>query len=472
MNFIIYDIGLLVIFAVFSSILLYKKRKKLIYEGAFILYKTKWGINLIDRIGKNHKKTLNALSYLSISLGYLLMISVIYLMIKTTYLYFTTSIAKQIKVPPIMPIVPYIDKLIPGFPSFYFVYFIVAIVIVATVHEFAHGIFARCYNIKIKSTGFAFLKYFPAFFGAFVEQDEKQMPKRKKLEQMSVLSAGVFANLLTAILFLIALVLFFSLTFSSGGVMFTTYSYSIVNISDIYSVNGISIDEPDYEKILLNTEEGVLNNISSKERNYLITREDLGKQKSDYGILVLYDDAPAIRENISNLISEINGVEIKSLKELENEISKYSPGDSIKIKSKKEDFSREYEIILEENPHNNKPWIGIGFESIDSSGILGKIRWLISYFKNPYVYYKPDFKISLFVYDFLWWIILINFAVALFNMLPIGALDGGRFFYLTLLGLTKSEKIAKKCFSLATFFIFFLFLLLMVRWISIFLFKL
>ena len=38
---------------------------------------------------------------------------------------------------------------------------------------------------------------------------------------------------------------------------------------------------------------------------------------------------------------------------------------------------------------------------------------------------------------------IINLLVALFNMLPLGFLDGGRFFYLTFLGLTGSEKVAK-----------------------------
>jgi hypothetical protein len=58
----------------------------------------------------------------------------------------------------------------------YFTYWIVAIALVAIFHEGFHGIFARFYNIKIKSTGFGFLGPFLAFF---VEQDDKQMQKAK-----------------------------------------------------------------------------------------------------------------------------------------------------------------------------------------------------------------------------------------------------------------------------------------------------
>jgi membrane-associated protease RseP (regulator of RpoE activity) len=55
-------------------------------------------------------------------------------------------------------------------------------------------------------------------------------------------------------------------------------------------------------------------------------------------------------------------------------------------------------------------------------------------------------------------------------MLPLGILDGGRFFYLTILGITKSRKVAKRTFAGITYFIIFLFVLLMLKWaISFFL---
>jgi len=38
-----------------------------------------------------------------------------------------------------------------------FFYWIISIFIIAVVHEFSHGIVARAHNIKIKSSGFAFL---------------------------------------------------------------------------------------------------------------------------------------------------------------------------------------------------------------------------------------------------------------------------------------------------------------------------
>ena len=90
---------------------------------------------------------------------------------------------------------------------------------------------------------------------------------------------------------------------------------------------------------------------------------------------------------------------------------------------------------------------------------------LISGFKKPKVYYEPNFELSVFFYDLFWWIIIINLLVALFNMLPFGFLDGGRFFYLTVLGITKSKKIAEKTFSAITYFLFLLLIVLIIKWI-------
>ena len=93
------------------------------------------------------------------------------------------------------------------------IYFVLAILIVATVHEFSHGIFARRWGVRIKSTGFAFLKYFPAILGAFVEQDDKDMNEKTKFQQMSILSAGTFANVITSIILFIVLIYISALLF-------------------------------------------------------------------------------------------------------------------------------------------------------------------------------------------------------------------------------------------------------------------
>ena len=468
MNFIIYDIFLLVLFAIFISIFLYKKKKNLKQEGILFLYKTKWGIKLINYIGEKYKKVLNFLSYISIGLGYILMIGMLFILFQTVYLYLTTSISQVIKIPPIAPLIPYFPKLFglqSLFPPFYFIYFLIALLIVATVHEFSHGIFARKSGIKIKSTGFAFFKYFPAFFGAFVEQDEKQMEKAKKFDQMSVLSAGVFANIIVAILFYVILFGFFSFAFTASGITFNTYAYSAVDTSKIISINGILLENNSYDNLLDLANETGFNQIKTNEGNYVATKEVLLKQEQNQGLIVLYYDSPAINSNLSKIISEINNVKINSIEKLQEELEKYSPGEEIEIKTIEDDQVSVKEIVLGANPENKKvAWLGIGFVN-SREGVLNKILGFFPSYKKANVYYEPDNDLSVFVKDFLWWVFVINILVALFNMLPVGILDGGRFFYLTILGITKSEKVAKRGFKIMTQLILLLFIALMIKWV-------
>ena len=470
-NFIVVDLILLFLFSLFLGIFLYINRKNLGTEGGLILYRTQWGVKLINYIGKKYKKTLKFMSYVSIILGYFLMIGILYLIFQTIYIYLTTPIARVIRAPPIVPLIPYFPQLFgleSFFPPFYFTYFIIAIIIVATLHEFSHGIFARRYGIKIKSTGFAFLKYFPVIFGAFVEQDDKQMNKKKKFEQMSVLSAGVFANIVVTLFFFLLLIGFFSFAFTPTGVSFESYSYSAVSVSSIIAVNNYTIINANYDKILRLLNETGLNKIQTIDEKYVSTKEFFTNQNETNGKIILYEDAPAINANLGGVIQEINGVKITSIEKLSEELMKYNSGDKIKIKSVKQNGIAEDEIILEENPNNGKAFLGVGFVDKKSNGIISKIYFFISGFKKENVYYEPKYEISVFIYDLIWWIIIINLLVALFNMLPFGFLDGGRFFYLTVLGITKSKKIAERSFSLITYFLFFLLIVLMVKWVFTF----
>jgi membrane-associated protease RseP (regulator of RpoE activity) len=467
MDFTIYDIALLIIFVAFTSIFLYVRRKNLKKEGLLFLYKTKLGIKIINKIGTKYKKLFNFLSYVSIVLGFCLMAAVLYFFGKIVWIYiFQADVVKAIKVPPIMPLIPYLPQIfkIDFLPPFYFIYWIIILAIVAISHEFSHGIFAANKKVKIKSTGFGFFPFFfPVFLAAFVELDEKKMEKKKISEQMAVLSAGTFANTLIAILSFGILVLFFSLAFTPSGVVFDSYTYSAVGIATITSVNNLSVNNATYEKILGLTSNGT-NEIIAEGTNYVITKSSLEKQGSG-NYLLLYDDAPAVRANLSKIIIKINGISVDSREKLGNELLKYSPGDKIIITTLEDEANIDYEIVLGKNPRNeNMPYLGIGFLDKQKTGILGDIINKFSSFKAPNVYYQSNFGAAEFIYDLLWWLVLISFSVALVNMLPVGIFDGGRFFYLAILGLTKNEKIAKKAFQILTYIFIALVGIIMIFW--------
>lgn len=467
MGFIIYDISLLALFIIFISIFLYRKRKNLKREGLLLLYRTKKGIKIINNIGKKHKKALKVLGYFSIVLGYFLMVAMFYLFIRIVWVYlFQPSIVRAIKIPPIMPLIPYLPQIfkLDFLPPFYFTYWIIIIAIIAITHEFAHGIFAAYNKVKIKNTGFGFFPFFlPIFLAAFVELDEKKMAKKKKLSQLSILSAGTFANLLTAIFFFFILWGFLSIAFMPAGITFDTYSYSLVSTSSILSVDGIAIENPTYEKILDLVNETETSKIETNKGNFFLTKEFLEQQTNTKEYLLLYDDSPAINAELKGAIIEINEMKIDSREKLTEELKKYSPGDEIKIITETEDEILGYNIILEEHPQNKSlPWLGIGFLERED-GIIWKMINFIS-IKNPNVYYKPKFLASLFIYNLLLWITIISLSVALINMLPVGIFDGGRFLFLTALAITKNEKKARNFFSFLTYLILFLVLLIMVFW--------
>lgn len=469
MNFVAIDISLLVMFVIFTSFFLYKKRKNLKREGLLFLYRTTWGMKLIDRIGKKYQKALSFLSYLSIGIGYILMGAMLYLFGKIIYIYVAyPSIVRSIKIPPITPLVPYLPQAfkLDFLPPFYFTYWIVILAIIAITHEFMHGIFMRRYDIKIKSTGFGFFPFFlPIFLAAFVEQDEKSMDRASPFKQMAVLAGGTFANMLTAILFFGILVLFFTLSFAPAGAEFNTYSYSAVGLSSIISMNNISLNNPTYEQLLNMSNSNMLDEIKTNNKTYLIGKEGLEEQKEATNYLFLYEDSPAIRAGINGTIVKLNEEEITDWDSFGEVISKYSPGDNVTITTKKEDMIYDYEITLGKNPDDaEKPWVGVGYAEQKRRGVLGNIIEWLSSFKKSYINYEPKFEAGMFIYNLLWWLVLISISVALMNMLPMGIFDGGKFFYLTIFSLTKSKKKAELWFKISTNFLLFLFVLLMVFW--------
>lgn len=470
MNFMFYDLIFLFVFIVFLSVFLYSKRKNLKKEGLLILYRTNWGIKLIDYVGEKYKKTITVLSYISITLGYILMASVLYLLGKVIYVYVAfPQIVRDVKIPPIMPLIPYLPQMfkLDFLPPFYFTYWIFILAIIAITHEFAHGIFARCFDIRVKKTGFGFFPFFlPVFLAAFVELDEEKMIKKKKFPQLAILSAGTFANILTAIFFFLVMFLFFSVAFTPSGVQFDVYPYSILNISMISSVNSINLENPTYDNLLSSLNGSGYNEIKIKNRTYLSTREFLQEQEDNQGFVVLYYDGPAIRNNLQGAIIEINNVKITSKEDLVDKLDKHLPGDKINISTNIDGEIKKYEITLDENPENNVyPWLGIGFIDKSQSGFFGKIYSTLSSFKQDNIYYEPKAgEITLFIYNLLWWIILISISVALVNMLPVGIFDGGRVFYLSVLYFVKSERVAKKIFSYVTYLFLILVLVMMLSW--------
>lgn len=462
MQFIYYDLAIFAIFCIFVIFFLYSKRKKVQREGILFLYRTKAGINGIERLNKKFGGLWKFLGPVVIVFGFLFMISIFILLIQSVIL----TVAVPTNIPPIMPLVPYIDKIVPNLPPFYFTYWIVIIAIVAVTHEFAHGIFARKHKIKVKSTGFGFLG---PFLLAFVEPDEREMAKKKKRGQLEILAAGSFSNFTFAIIFALLMQLFFVAAYQPAGMAYAL-DYTKVNLSEITSIGDYTADgflnlsDKDLKEINETLE------VKTDDASYWMTPELIGtvpfyrKTIEKQHAISAFKDAPAFKANLSGGLISIDGVKLKSPEQISEVLSEYSPGRTVVV----ETTQGTYNIVLAENPTNSeKGYLGIAFPQYSKGSVSAFISKMTSPFFSPYIFIEARFneQVTEFFADLFVWLVLICLLVALFNMLPVGFLDGGKFFYLSMLALTKSKKKAEILFKISSYAVLAIFILLVLAWL-------
>ena len=163
--------------------------QKLFFPLIYILmWRTKLGLKFMDSFANKFKGLLRFLGYISIIVGFLGMAFIMFSLIQN----FLSIITKPEALPGVGLVLPIKAKGVFYVPFFYW---IISIFILAVVHEFSHGIYARLCNLKVKSSGFAvFSLLVPIIPAAFVEPDEKKMIKKSVKDQLMIYSAGPFAN--------------------------------------------------------------------------------------------------------------------------------------------------------------------------------------------------------------------------------------------------------------------------------------
>ncbi len=355
-----YDLLLLVIFYIFLLIIFKIYRNKFeVQWKVFALYKTNIGIKLMDKIAKKFPKSLNFLGYLSIIIGFIGMAVTLAFIVYATYNFLFVPKAPA-ALAPLLPGIRVSEQL----PILSFWHWIIAILVVAIVHEFSHGIYARLKNVKIKSSGFAFLG---PILAAFVEPDEKQLNKKSARDQLFVLSAGPFSNIILGIVVILIL-----------GFVFVPAANSMTE------VNGL---------IIAGVNESLPVNNSGLKSGYVL--------------------------------EEVEGLEINDPLVLSNVLSSKQPGDILHVKAN----NSYYNLTLASHPENNSnAFIGLSFSGlkVELKDNLKPFSWLYEIFSW--------FGMLLF------WIFNISIGVGLFNLLPLGPVDGGRMFYTFMFKFTKNQK--------------------------------
>lgn len=186
-----------ILFYLALILLVYFNRKRFEIQAKIIaLYKTKIGIKFIDKLVKSREKLIRVLGIIGIFLGYIGILVVFYLVLQL--------LVTMLKAPTVVRVGP----VVPGAPivglgiKFPLIIGWISLLIIIIIHEASHGIVAKAFKQKIKSTGVAFFGPIP---GAFVEIDEKKLQKEKDHVQCSVFAAGPNSNIITSIVFFLIL---------------------------------------------------------------------------------------------------------------------------------------------------------------------------------------------------------------------------------------------------------------------------
>jgi membrane-associated protease RseP (regulator of RpoE activity) len=218
------DLAMLIALVIFLTIfiLVERKRGKVEVEKVLgniiyiVMYKTTWGLDRMDKWAKKHKKFFKYLNPVIIFTGIAGSLFISFILVQS----FIDLFIREQAVAGAALVLPVQSSF-----TFYvpFPYWIISIFLIASVHEMAHGVIARYYNIKLKSTGFAFLALLaPIIPAAFVQPDEKDIMKRPAKEQLAVYAAGPFSNIIFGILAILMLLFVFSPFYSNimenGGI--------------------------------------------------------------------------------------------------------------------------------------------------------------------------------------------------------------------------------------------------------------
>lgn len=357
--------GLLILF-------FYKHKQNLQVQGKIVaLYRTKLGLVLMDKIARVSPRFLKVLGVIGIITGFGGMAFIFYFLVKGTYDLLMVPEA----VPAVAPVLPGI-KVLPGLPVLSFWHWIIAIFIVAVVHEFSHGIFARLYNTNVKSSGIAL---FGPILGAFVEPDEKELIKKSKTVQLSVFAAGPFSNMILGLIFLL---------------LFTYVSGPLHNT--IYTADGIKVNE-------------------------------------------VMENYPAAKSGVETpfIIRGVNNKETPNVTSFLDQTKQLKPGDPITLRTDKGDLT----LTTVENPDNkSKAFIGISGLELNKK------------VKEDIITVYGNFLPAAFtwIHMLIFWLVIVNIGVGLFNLLPLGPVDGGRMFLTGMLALFREDK-AKQIWMFVTF---------------------
>jgi membrane-associated protease RseP (regulator of RpoE activity) len=317
-----------------------------------LMYKNHGVSSTLDKIVSINRSAVSIFSNVSVVAGAAMMVFAVWFLVNNLINYFHAN--EQFSE---------VTLLIPGVtirsvPNL--VYFLLAAPIVLVIHEVAHGIVARLEKIKVKSGGFAIII---ALIAGFVEPDEEEFNRARRISKIRVIAAGSTSNMLFS--FIIVGLLLFNPSFG--------------NILEALSptVRGLFYNDPIGVPIV-----SVI--------------EGSGAEKA--GI------------KAGDIIVGINDTQIRTPQDLAK--VKLTPGEQVNVK-----VLRDGELI------NLQVTIGRA-EDDPNRGLIGIVRDMFPYMPPKVNFWIPWPQE---VFMFLLWLWMLSFFIGIFNMLPMLPLDGEKY---------------------------------------------
>ncbi len=189
-----------------------------------ILIRTKQFNKIIKKISQHGQKIWRTLFNVGIVAAFLTMVFSVGFFIYNLYsLIFAPQIENVIA-----PLIPGVTVSLPQFTQF-----IIPLIIILTVHELCHAVASEIDEVPIQSSGLLAAGVFYLIgFGAFVELEERYIysPKTSPWTRLRIMTAGIWANLLTGLLFVLLIANF--ATVVSG-----THTHQVVMVENVVSQN-------------------------------------------------------------------------------------------------------------------------------------------------------------------------------------------------------------------------------------------
>lgn len=356
--------GIFVVVLTIYLILIRKKleMQKIIFPLLYIVLKrSRVGLRFMKKTAKKFPKTVKILAGIGVIIGF---IGMIFISVQLVVL-FKDMLLKPGAPSGVAPVLPIPVKGAVYVPFFYW---IISIFVIATVHEFSHGIVANAYKVPVRSSGFAFFGLvLPIIPAAFVEPDERILQKKSAWKQLAVFAAGPFSNIILAFIVL--------------GIM-------LVAINPLSSMAFI-----------------------------------------DTGVTVtgVFNDTAASLAGISEneVITFVDGKEVLTVPEFTDALSEKNAGDKVTITTE----SNMYDVTLgarDDNP--KKGFLGVTVSpSVEQNPSFVKKygQWVVTGIT--------------WISELFFWLYLLNLGIGLFNLVPLGIVDGGRMLQITLSSLFKSK---------------------------------